>query len=154
LMDRGANLAELYNRALVRRSFEADRYWGQGLTRLTREGRLTWTSLTLADRAAAGYTGNDDADLVNVISAIDESDVGMIFVEQPDHRVKVSWRAQPGFDVSQIALSFGGGGHPAASGADIAGNLSEVQERVLAATRQVLANGSNGKIKNQEIKPA
>jgi bifunctional oligoribonuclease and PAP phosphatase NrnA len=154
LMDRGANLAELYNRAIVRRSFEAAHYWGQGLTKLTREGRLTWTSLTLADRVAAGYTGNDDADLVNVISAIDESDVGMIFIEQSDHRVKVSWRAQPGFDVSQIALSFGGGGHPAASGAEIAGNLSEVQERVLEATRRVLANGRNGKIKTQEIKPA
>jgi bifunctional oligoribonuclease and PAP phosphatase NrnA len=154
LMDHGANLSELYNRVIVRRSFEAARYWGQGLSKLTREGRLTWTALSLADRAAAGYTGNDDADLVNVISAIDESDIGMIFVEQTENQVKVSWRAQPGFDVSQIALSFGGGGHQAASGALIHGNLMEVQARVLEATRLALASGSNGKNKVQEIKPA
>jgi phosphoesterase RecJ-like protein len=143
LMDRGANLAELYNRAIVRRSFEAAHYWGHGLTRLQRDGRLVWTTLTLADRSTAGYFGSDDADLVNVISAIDESDIGLIFVEQRDNRVKVSWRAQPGWDVSQIALSFGGGGHPAASGAEVHGSLADVQERILYATRQLLNNGKN-----------
>ncbi len=145
LMDRGANLSELYNRAIVRRSFEAAAYWGQGLIRLQRDGRLVWTTLTLNDRSAASYMGNDDADLVNMLSAIDEADVSLIFVEQRDNRVKVSWRAQNGWDVSQIALRFGGGGHPAAAGADITGKLSEVQSKVLEATRQLLANGYNGK---------
>jgi bifunctional oligoribonuclease and PAP phosphatase NrnA len=145
LMDHGANLAELYNRAIVRRSFEAAQYWGQGLNKLQRDGRMLWTTLSLADRSAASYTGNDDADLINVISAIDETDIGLIFIEQHDNHVKVSWRAQPGWDVSQLALSFGGGGHPAAAGADIAGSLAEVQARVLESTRQVLAGGENGK---------
>jgi bifunctional oligoribonuclease and PAP phosphatase NrnA len=148
LMDHGANLAELYNRAIVRRTFEAAQYWAQGLTKLQRDNRLVWTTLTLNDRGAASYTGNDDADLVNVISAIDETDIGVIFVEQRDNRVKVSWRAQPGWDVSQIALQFGGGGHPAASGADIPGSLTEVQSQVLAATRNLMSNGSNGKNHN------
>lgn len=144
LMERGANLADLYNRALIRRSFEAARFWGMGLTKLQREGRIIWTMLTLEERAKVAYPGNDDADLVNVISAIDESDIGLIFVEQKDNHVKVSWRAQPGWDVSQLAFSFGGGGHPAASGADIVGSLEEVTERVLTATRQLIQNGSNG----------
>ena len=145
LMDHGANLADLYNRAIVRRSFEAAQYWGQGLSHIQRSGRMVWTTLSLKDREIASYNGNDDADLVNVISAIDESDIGLIFVEQHDNHVKVSWRAQPGWDVSQIALQFGGGGHPAASGADIPGTLAEVQARVLEATRQILAVGDNGK---------
>ena len=152
LMDHGANLAELYNRALVRRSFVAAQYWGQGLTKLQREGRMVWTSLTLTDRSNVAYPGNDDADLVNVLSAIDESDVSLIFVEQKGNHVKVSWRAQPGWDVSQLALSFGGGGHPAASGAEITGPLFEVQARVLEATRQLIAKGSNGKT-NIEKRP-
>jgi phosphoesterase RecJ-like protein len=149
LMDHGANLAELYNRALIRRSFEAVLYWGQCLVRLKREDRITWGTLTLQDREISHYSGNDDADLINVLSAIDETDMAVIFVEQRDNKVKVSWRAQPGFDVSKIALSFGGGGHPAAAGAEIQGSLSEVQDQVLRATRTTLANqklnSNNGK---------
>jgi phosphoesterase RecJ-like protein len=145
LMDHGANLADLYNRAIVRRSFEAALYWGQGLSHIKRSGRIVWTTLSLKDREIASYNGNDDADLVNVISAIDESDIGLIFVEQQNHHVKVSWRAQPGWDVSKIALKFGGGGHPAAAGADIPGTMEDVQSRVLDATRQVISAGENGK---------
>jgi phosphoesterase RecJ-like protein len=135
LMEQGADLSELYRLALVTRSFEAARFWGTGLSTLEREGRMVWASLTQAERKAVGYSGRDDADLVTVLASIEGADIAMIFVEQPDNHVKVSWRAQPGFDVSQIALQFGGGGHPPASGADIAGELAEVQASVLAATR-------------------
>jgi nanoRNase/pAp phosphatase (c-di-AMP/oligoRNAs hydrolase) len=38
-------------------------------------------------------------------------------------------------DVSEIALLFGGGGHKAAAGADVKGNLYEVLEKVLTDTR-------------------
>jgi len=145
LVEHGAYLPELYNQALVRRSYEAALYWGQGLSRLNRKDRLIWTSLTLEDRIKAGYTGNDDADLINVLSTVDDTDVSVIFVEQKDGRVKVSWRAQPGLDVSQIAFQFGGGGHAAASGAEIPGNLEEVQEKVLQATLNLLENNSNHK---------
>jgi phosphoesterase RecJ-like protein len=143
LVERGAYLPELYNQALVRRSYEAALYWGQGLLRLNRKDRLIWTSLTLEDRLKAGYTGNDDADLINVLSTIDDTDISMIFVEQKDGRVKVSWRAQPGVDVSQIAIQFGGGGHAAASGTEIQGGLEDVQEKVLQATIKLLENNSN-----------
>lgn len=143
LMEHGANLPELYNQALVRRSFESALYWGQGLNRLQREDRLVWTSLSLDDRVRSSYPGSDDADLINVLSSIDDIDVAVIFIEQKGGRVKVSWRAQPGLDISQIALQFGGGGHAAASGAEIPGSLPEVQNQVLSATRLFLLNNSN-----------
>jgi bifunctional oligoribonuclease and PAP phosphatase NrnA len=141
LVDKGANLAEIYHRALIRRSFEAARFWGYGLEKMQREGQLVWTTLTLEDRVNAGYSGNDDADLVNMLSSIDESNITVIFVQQKDGRVKVSWRADAGWDVSQVALQFGGGGHPAAAGADITGDLETVKEKVLKATHSML-NGS------------
>ena len=63
----------------------------------------------------------------------------MIFVEQHDSHVKVSWRAlEAGVDVSPIAKHFGGGGHAAAAGADIPGALSEIQPLVLKTTREML----------------
>lgn len=141
LMEKGADLPELYRRALVNRSFEAVRFWGAGLSRLERSDRLVWTKLTLDDRRLAQYPGRDDADLINILSAVDGADIAMIFVEQPNGRVKVSWRAQPGYDVSQIAVSLGGGGHPAASGAEIAGDINEIQTRVVELTRPLLNGG-------------
>jgi phosphoesterase RecJ-like protein len=67
--------------------------------------------------------------------------VAVIFVEQKTGRVKVSWRAVKGFDVSRIALKFGGGGHAAAAGAEIPGSLDEIQDRVLSETEAILGNG-------------
>lgn len=139
LMEKGVDLSDLYMRSLVKKSFPAAKYWGMGLSGLEQKNGIVWATLTLEDRKRAGYGGNDDADLINMVSAIDGNKVGMIFVEQNDSRVKVSWRAlDASFDVSQVAKSFQGGGHAAAAGADITGALEEVREAVLKATRNLL----------------
>jgi phosphoesterase RecJ-like protein len=139
LMETGVDLSGLYMRSLVSKSFPAAKYWGSGLSSLEQKNGIVWATLTLADRKRAGYGGNDDADLINMISAIDGNKVGMIFVEQSDHHVKISWRAlDPNVDVSKVAKHFKGGGHAAAAGADIPGALNEVQPLVLKATRELL----------------
>ncbi|MEN4011292.1 MAG: DHH family phosphoesterase [Chloroflexota bacterium] len=142
LMEKGANLPELYYKGLVQRSFAAARYWGVGLTTLKKKGRIIWATLTQADRHTVGYNGNDDADLTNLLSSISESDIAVLFIEQKENHVKISWRAQPGWDVSKLAARFGGGGHPAAAGAEVAGSLEEVQSTVLAATEALLSSNS------------
>ncbi len=139
LMETGVDLSDLYMRSLVHKSFPAAKYWGAGLSGLEQKNGIVWATLTLADRKRAGYGGNDDADLINMISAIDGNKVGMIFVEQSDSHVKISWRAlADGVDVSKVAKYFQGGGHAAAAGADIPGELSEVQPFVLKTTRELL----------------
>ncbi|MBG0784188.1 MAG: bifunctional oligoribonuclease/PAP phosphatase NrnA [Anaerolineaceae bacterium] len=140
LMDLGADLANIYREELVLKSFTEARYWGAGLNRLELEDGLVWASLTLADREKIGYAGNDDADLVNVLSSVREAEIALIFIEQPQNQVKVSWRARPGYDVSGLAFSFGGGGHAAAAGADIDGSLNEVIQRVIIETKAYLQN--------------
>ncbi len=139
LMETGADMPDLYMRGLVRRSYTAARYWGAGLSRLEQKDGIVWGTLTMEDRKAAGYSGNDDADLINIISAIEGFKVGMIFVEQPKNRVKISWRAlEPGIDVSPIATRFGGGGHAAAAGADVDGTLQEVKANAIQSTKELL----------------
>ncbi len=139
LMQSGGSLPETVERSLHRRSFAAARYWGAGLSRLERDGELVWTSLTLEDRRAALYPGRDDADLVNILSSIDGQSVVVMFIEQDNGKIKVSWRVVSGLDVTPLAISFGGGGHPAASGANIEGSLEEVTRAVLARTKEWLA---------------
>jgi bifunctional oligoribonuclease and PAP phosphatase NrnA len=138
LMEAGANLPDLYTKGLIRRQYEAARLWGVGLSKLKRDGPILWTSLTLGERRSLGYLGRDDADLINVIAAIDGAAIAVLFNEQSSSLVKVSWRAQPGYDVARLAVTFGGGGHPAAAGAEISGTLNEVQDAVLKSTRLIL----------------
>ena len=139
LMETGVDMPEIYMRALVRKTYPAAKYWGAGLSSLQSKHGIVWGTLTLADRKSAGYGGNDDADLINMISAIDGNKVGMVFVEQKDNHVKISWRAlKPGVDVSPVAQFFKGGGHAAAAGADLQGSLSEVEKVALKKTRELL----------------
>ncbi|MEW6567062.1 MAG: bifunctional oligoribonuclease/PAP phosphatase NrnA [Chloroflexota bacterium] len=138
LVERGAPLAEVYDRGLNRRSSAAARYWGHGLQRLERDGGLVWTFLSAEDRRRSGYPGLDDADLINLLSAVDGAQVAVIFVEQPGGKVKVSWRSGANLDVARLAQEFGGGGHEPAAGAMIDGGLDEVVGRVLSATRSFL----------------
>jgi phosphoesterase RecJ-like protein len=142
LMDLGADLTQIYREELVLQSFKAVRYWGSGLSRLQQDDGIVWTSLKLDDRESIGYPGNDDADLVNILSAVREAEIAVIFVEQSQNDVKISWRARPGIDVSGIATQFGGGGHAAAAGADVMGSLEDVQRHVILETKKLLERKS------------
>jgi len=140
LLDRGANIQTLYELALMRRSFEAMKYWGTGLIKLERENGLIWSTLTPEDRKQAEYKKTDDGDLINSLASTEGAKITVLFIEQDDKKqIKVSWRSRGDYDVATLAASFGGGGHKAASGASLVGGLKAVQERVLAASHAVIA---------------
>lgn len=141
LMAAGASLPEIYDLAFFKRSFYAVRLWAAGLAHIQLENRIVWTTISLADREAARYHGQGDADLVNVLGSVREADVAVILTERPEGKVKVSWRAVPGINVAAIAANFGGGGHVAAAGAELTGTLAEAEQIVIAATKAAL-NGS------------
>jgi phosphoesterase RecJ-like protein len=138
LMEAGGNLPQLYEKGLLSRSVEAARYWGVALSDLQQDGRIIWSTLTLADRRLVGYPGRDDADLISFLSTIEDADIALMFVEQGNGHVKVSWRSRPGLDVSKVAAHFGGGGHAAAAGAQINGKLTDIQTKVIDTTKNIL----------------
>jgi phosphoesterase RecJ-like protein len=137
LVEKGADLPTIYQQALTNKSFDQLIYWGYALKKLQRNDRIAWTTLTLDDRKDAGYNGNDDADLNAILSSIIDCDITILFVEQNNGHVKVSWRGKSGINVSDLAQSLGGGGHPAASGADFEGGLEEVQRKVIEKTLEL-----------------
>jgi phosphoesterase RecJ-like protein len=138
LMERGAPLAEVYDRALNQHNLPALRYWGLGLGRLEERRGVVWSSLRLDDRRTAAYRGNDDADLINLLGTIEEARVAMVFVEQSGGRTKVSWRSRAGINVAHIAEGFGGGGHDLAAGAMLGGEHETIVQTVVEATLAAL----------------
>lgn len=139
LMEQGGNLSEIYYKTIVEQSLASARYWGAGLSKIEMDDGLVWTTLSLAERHAAGYPARDDADLVKILSAIEGAKVAVILTEQDAGYVKISWRLcgshDMDLDVSEIAQKFGGGGHKAAAGADVKGKLKEILAKVLSDTK-------------------
>jgi len=134
LQELGAPLAEIQQRSLHERSFDTIQYWGYGLSRISKVNEVVWTSLSQTDREKSGYTSFDDADLINILSTVEGTRVAIVLVEQPEGKIKVSWRSSSGINVSDIAEIFGGGGHKAAAGAMIEGDMDKVSRSVLETT--------------------
>lgn len=138
LMQAGASLPYVALHALDTRPTAAIRLWGVALSRLQVEDRVAWTNIPLAARRETGYTGNGDASLVSFLISAEDADAAAVFVECDDRRVEVGLRAKPGFDVAQVALQFGGGGHALAAGCTLPGPLEEAQTRLLAVLKASL----------------
>jgi phosphoesterase RecJ-like protein len=146
LMQAGASLAQVTHWSFNQRPLAELSLLARGLGRLQAQDGLAWSEITLADRRAVGLDNTDsakraangDAGLVGMLARTREVHIAAVFVEKEHNRVEISFRADPGFDVSQLALSLGGGGHPAASGCTIDGSLEAVKARVLPLLRATL----------------
>jgi len=135
LMRAGASLPYITQQSLNRRPTTAIFLWGAALALVQVEDGVIWTNIPLAMRRAAGYAGNGDAGLASFLVSSTDADIAAVFVECEDGRIEVGLRAAPGFDVAQVALQLGGGGHALAAGCQISGPLEKIQARVLDALR-------------------
>jgi phosphoesterase RecJ-like protein len=139
LMRAGASLPDVTLQSLDRRPTAALRLWGAALSRLQIQDRVIWTTIPLAARSQSDYADNGDAGLSSFLVSAEDADVAAVLVERQDGQIEVGMRAVPGFDVAQVALEFGGGGHALAAGCTLPGPLEEAQARLLKALKASLA---------------
>jgi phosphoesterase RecJ-like protein len=88
---------------------------------------------------SAGADEDDVEGLVTFARSIDTVEVGLLFRETPDGRVKVSLRSKRKVDVSRVAQQFGGGGHERASGCTLEGPLNTAMTAVMREVKAALA---------------
>ncbi len=140
LLQSGLKLSEIVAHTLERRELRIFQLWGDVLSTLQCEEGVIWTTISMAQKAAAGNL-EDDGSLSSLLLTAVEADISATFTEKVDESgqvaVECSFRAKPGFDVGSLALQLGGGGHPPAAGCTLAGNLGEVTPRVVSALRDL-----------------
>ncbi len=138
LMEAGASLSFVTQRAFNQRPLVELSLLALGLGRLQAEDGLAYSEISLADRRACGYEGGGDAGLVGMLARTKEVHIAAVFSEKENNQVELGFRADPGYDVAQVALGLGGGGHAAASGCTVAGPLEAAKARVLPLLRAAL----------------
>jgi phosphoesterase RecJ-like protein len=97
------------------------------------DGRVIVSVVRQSDIREAKAQPADTEDLVNLTLAVKGTEVAVILIEQPDGRIKVSFRSRGPLDCNALAARFGGGGHKAAAGTIVDGPFDAARDRVVAA---------------------
>ena len=141
LVTRGANLAkicdEVYQSYPVSRAKLLKHVYSK--FRLSDNDQIAWFWLKQKDFNRTGAESDDTEGLIDHIRAIEPVVVACVFEEVEPELTRISLRSKnTKVNVNEIAGQFGGGGHPAAAGARIAGKPLSTQRKVIAAIRRAL----------------
>ncbi len=132
LMEQGGDLLEITTKTLERPK--------EGITLVTyaynnlkicSHGKVCWTSLPFSIFESTGTDESHSEGIVNDLLNISGVEYAVIFKETNPGFIRVSFRCVPGKDVAKVANIFGGGGHVAAAGCTIEGNLDDVMPKVI-----------------------
>jgi phosphoesterase RecJ-like protein len=150
LAERGAPVVDVVRPVYEEQPASGLRLLGQALGGFTlhHDGAVAVTTITPEMLAAAGASREEVSGIAGALRAIAGVRLAMSFEADEGGMVRVSLRARDGVRADRVARSLGGGGHPAAAGAEIRGRLDDVVRRALALAAQELEVGSNGEPAN------
>jgi phosphoesterase RecJ-like protein len=135
LVDAGASPPTIYRELFEQDSIARLHLVGRTLAgaEVSHEGRVILSTVRQSDIKEVHALPADTEDLVNLTLAVKGTEVGVILIEQPDGRIKTSFRSRCHVDCNALAKTFGGGGHKAAAGAILPGPFDAAREQVVAA---------------------
>ena len=141
LREAGADFSELARRLYRSKPNTQLKLFGLVLARMESDldGRLVWSTLELADLAAARADAAESEGLIDLLAQSDTSEAAILFKEAVgETRVSIRTR-DGGVDATVLAGAFGGGGHARASGATVVLPLAEARKAVLARAATLVA---------------
>ena len=106
------------------------------------DGQLVWTKMTKKMIKSSGVEFVDTDVMIDLIRAVNEVEVVVIFRELGERKTKVSFRSKHTIDVSKLASDFGGGGHVRAAGASLEEPIDTVIGDVISAASELLEEAS------------
>jgi phosphoesterase RecJ-like protein len=135
LVDAHANPTAIYRELFEQDSIARLNLVGRTLAgaRVSHDGRVIVSTVRQSDIHEVKAVPSDTEDLVNMTLAVKGTELAVILIEQPDGKIKTSFRSRCHVDCNTLAARFGGGGHKAAAGAILPGPFDAAREQVLAA---------------------
>lgn len=142
LLQKGVLPEQVFSQIYARDSFAKVRLFGHVLEHVQKsdDGRIAWIIVPKELRERYQATVEDTESYVNSLSYLQGVDIGILFREEDDGRVKISLRGSSEVPVVGIAKKFGGGGHRHAAGAKLNQSLSEGVKAIVAEAQQLIAD--------------
>ena len=105
------------------------------------QGRIAYSYATAADLEANAVPVAECDGLVDIVRRVDGCEVALFLKEVPGGKVRGNLRAKSDRDISVVAREMGGGGHPAAAGFTVEGDIDQALAQVLPKLRALYADG-------------
>ena len=141
LLRKGVNVSDIYKRVLDTKTianFELNKLVSQRMEFLE-NGKITFTYINLEDEENVNAEEGDHEGLVEIGRDVEGVEVSIFLREKEDPKgYKVSLRSNDYVNVSDVALMFGGGGHPKAAGCFIQGDLEQAKTKIISEIKKVL----------------
>lgn len=99
--------------------------------RMALDGRCILSWMTNDDLLRLGATKDDTEELTDVVRQIAGPEVSVILRKNEDGSIRGSIRSKGEHDVQAVAIKMGGGGHKAASGFTLHGDMREALQTVV-----------------------
>jgi bifunctional oligoribonuclease and PAP phosphatase NrnA len=143
LLDAGAPMYDIIQRTLNSKDFRDIQLWQRVMPSITLQDGVISAIVRVEDWKGVGQDDSTDSGLVGYLISTDDVKVACVYKQRDAEHVEISLRSKPGYDVSGVAVTMGGGGHRQASGATVAGSVEEVVAKV-APLLHAAANSSIG----------
>lgn len=140
LLSRGINVSEIYKRVLqirTKSNFELNKIAMDRLEFLE-NGKIAFTYITNEDEENVNAETGDHEGLVDIGRDIEGVEVSIFVRETLNKGLKISLRSNEYVNVSDIAILFGGGGHPRAAGCNLQTSIEQAKEKIITEVKKYI----------------
>jgi phosphoesterase RecJ-like protein len=133
LIKKGARINQIRTHVITDKKINTFKLWGLVLSRLSKHEKhnITYTYITTQDLLDCNVDDEAASGISNLMNDLKEGKATFVLREREDGTYKVSTRTtRDDFDLSQVAVAFGGGGHKKAAGFSVPGPIDKALETI------------------------
>ena len=138
-LENGINLPKIYKQAMMTMThskFEAQKL-AMNRMEFFEEGKISFTYLTKADDEALNIKAGEHDGIVEIGKSIEGVEVS-IFLYEKEKGFKASLRSNEYVNVSEVCLTFGGGGHIKAAATTLNMSFDEAKNAIISEVAKYL----------------
>jgi len=143
LLDHGADIAQINTNLFNTKPLLLIEFWGVVIDHLKVDNKgngFAWSAIPYSQYEKYKHLkGGKESSATMFLRKVENTEFGFVMTEDEPQNFSISFRARTDFNVADIALMLGGGGHPGAAGARIEGKtFDEAVSLVLELCRKQL----------------
>lgn len=140
LVEVGVDPNEVFRRVHQTRSINQMHLLGEVLKNVkTRcQGKIAWVEIPQSLQQKYEATAEDTQAFVDYLLILKEVEVGLLFREEENGKIKISFRSKGKVEIFPLVQKLGGGGHAFEAGVACEGKMQDVVQSVLEAVSKII----------------